>query len=101
MVRFVSEDRKTETQRVECDCPADSRIATFFDRRSPGRRSAGQRYSMAGVSQALLAALRAAEPAGRTILELGCGAGALLTELLLAGPAQGSGLHLSAAAITG
>jgi len=55
---------------------------------------------MAGVSQALLAALRAAEPAGRTILELGCGPGALLTELLLAGAAQGSGLDLSAEAIT-
>jgi SAM-dependent methyltransferase len=85
-----------EPERPDCDCPADPRIARFFDRRSLGRRGAGDRYEMGNVSKALLAALLRAGPAGQSVLELGCGPGALLTELLVAGAAQGSGVDLSA-----
>jgi magnesium-protoporphyrin O-methyltransferase len=85
--------------RTECDCPADPRIARFFDRRSLGRRGAGDRYEMKNVSKALLAALLRAGPAGRSVLELGCGPGALLTELLVAGAARASGVDLSAEAL--
>jgi SAM-dependent methyltransferase len=84
-----------ETGRRECDCPADAGIAAFFDRRSEGRRNAGDRYAMANVSKALLAALLHAGPSGRSVLELGCGPGAMLTELLLAGADRATGVDLS------
>ena len=79
----------------QCDCPADAGIAAFFDRRSDGRRNAGDRYAMANVSKALLAALLGIGPSGRSVLELGCGPGAMLTELLLAGADSGTGVDLS------
>ncbi len=84
-----------EHQGRECDCPADAGIAAFFDRRSDGRRGGGDRYAMANVSKALLAALLSAGPAGRSVLELGCGPGAMLTELLLAGADRATGIDLS------
>lgn len=84
---------------TDCECPADPRIARYFDRRSLTRRASGNRYAMGNVSQALLAALLRAGPAGRSVLELGCGPGALLTELLAAGASRATGLDLSAEAI--
>jgi SAM-dependent methyltransferase len=83
----------------DCGCPADPRIARFFDRRAAIRRKTGERYAMRNVSKTLLEALLRAGPAGRSILELGCGPGALLTELLAAGAAAGTGLDLSAEAL--
>jgi SAM-dependent methyltransferase len=80
----------------ECDCPADAQIARFFDRRSAVRSNAGDRYVMANVSEALLTALLRAGPLGRSVLELGCGPGAMLTELLVAGAEHGTGVDLSA-----
>jgi SAM-dependent methyltransferase len=79
----------------ECDCPADAGIAAFFDRMSDGRRNGGGRYAMANVSKALLAALLRTGPSGRSVLELGCGPGAMLTELLLAGADRATGVDLS------
>jgi magnesium-protoporphyrin O-methyltransferase len=84
---------------TECACPADPRIAAYFGRRSRGRREAGQRYEPGAVSKALREALMAIGPAGRTVLELGCGPGALLVELLRAGAARVSGIDLAAEAI--
>jgi magnesium-protoporphyrin O-methyltransferase len=83
----------------DCGCPADPRIARYFDRRATIRREKGERYAMGGVSRALLAALRAADPAGRSVLELGCGPGALLTELLVDGAESATGFDLSAEAL--
>ena len=85
--------------RDDCDCPADPRIARFFDRRATTRRAKGERFAMGGVSRTLLAALRDAGPSGRSILELGCGPGALLTELLIGGASSGTGFDLSAEAL--
>jgi SAM-dependent methyltransferase len=84
-----------ESAGRECDCPADAGIAAFFDRRSDGRRNAGDRYTMANVSKALLAGLLRSRPSGRSVLELGCGPGAMLTELLLAGADHATGIDLS------
>lgn len=50
---------------------------------------------MANVSRALLAALLRTGPSGRSVLELGCGPGAMLTELLLAGAERATGVDLS------
>jgi SAM-dependent methyltransferase len=50
---------------------------------------------MANVSKALLAALLRTGPSGRSVLELGCGPGAMLTELLLAGADRATGVDLS------
>ncbi len=107
MVALVPDERSSNLQALDrahlapsdCECPADPRIARFFDRRSLGRRGAGDRYEMGNVSKALLAALLRAGPAGQSVLELGCGPGALMTELLDAGAARASGVDLSAEAI--
>ena len=50
---------------------------------------------MAHVSKALLATLLRIGPSGRSVLELGCGPGAMLTELVLAGADRGTGVDLS------
>jgi SAM-dependent methyltransferase len=89
----------TDAERPDCDCPADPRIGRFFDRRSEGRTDAGERYAMGNVSQHLLSALLASVPTGHTVLELGCGPGAMLTEMLLAGAVHGTGVDLSAKAL--
>lgn len=92
----MSDPPTREVPRMaECDCPADPRIGSFFDRRSRNRRGAGRRFEMGGVSKALLAALIEADPSGKSVLELGCGPGALMVELLAAGAERGTGLDLS------
>ena len=92
---MATDDRAPMTEERQCDCPADAGIAAFFDRRSDGRRNAGDRYAMANVSRALHAALLRSGPSGRSVLELGCGPGAMLTELLLAGADRATGVDLS------
>lgn len=82
-----------------CDCPADARIAGYFDRRSRQRQKTGERYESGAVSKALHDALLAAGPAGRSVLELGCGPGAMLVELLRAGADRATGIDLSPEAI--
>jgi magnesium-protoporphyrin O-methyltransferase len=91
--------KRLEEGQVACDCPADSRIAGYFDRRSRKRQEAGQRYEPGAVSKALRGALMAEGPAGRTVLELGCGPGALLVGLLSAGADRASGVDLSPEAV--
>ena len=54
---------------------------------------------MGDVSKELLMALLRAGPAGRSVLELGCGPGAVLTELLVAGAERGTGVDLSPSAL--
>ena len=88
-----------EGTQFACDCPADSRIAGYFDRRSRKRQEAGQRYEPGAVSKALHEALIAEGPAGRTILELGCGPGAMLVALLSEGADRASGVDLSPEAV--
>lgn len=84
-----------------CECPADidPRIAGYFDRRNRRRREGVETYVTGNVTRRLLAALRRAEPQGRSVLEAGCGPGALMVELLEAGAARATGVDLSTEAI--
>jgi magnesium-protoporphyrin O-methyltransferase len=85
----------------DCCCPADedARIARYFDRRNQRRRSGAEKYEMGDVSKRLLEVLVERGPAGHSVLEGGCGPGALLVGLLQAGAASGTGIDLSAEAI--
>lgn len=84
-----------------CQCPSeiDPRIARFFDRENRARRAGQSTYVMGKVTHALLRALLASGPSGRTILEPGCGPAGLLRELLAAGATSATGLDLSAEAV--
>jgi magnesium-protoporphyrin O-methyltransferase len=55
---------------------------------------------MGPVSRALLNGLRDADPRDRSVLELGCGPGAMLTELLTGGARSATGFDLSAEALS-
>jgi magnesium-protoporphyrin O-methyltransferase len=79
---------------------ADPRIARYFNRRNERRRSGREKYEMGKVTERLLDVLVERRPAGRSVLEGGCGPGALLISLLDAGAASGTGIDLSAEAIT-
>jgi SAM-dependent methyltransferase len=84
-----------------CNCPADvdPRIARYFDRRNRRRRSGQERYEMGNVTRRLLDALLELDPSGHSVLEGGCGPGALMVELLRGGASSGTGIDLSAEAI--
>lgn len=84
-----------------CNCPADAdpRIARYFDRRNKRRRSGAEKYEMGKVTRGLLDALLELDPRGHSVLEGGCGPGALLVELLTAGASTGTGIDLSPEAI--
>ena len=82
-----------------CDCPADARIERYFDRKTRQRLAAGETATLGPVSRRLLDALLAHQPAGRSVLEAGCGRGELLRQLLLAGAARATGIDLSSASI--
>jgi SAM-dependent methyltransferase len=58
-----------------------------------------QDSGLLAVSQHLKRALLCQDPAGKTVLELGCGRGALLLDLVQAGVTRVSGVDLSPAAI--
>jgi SAM-dependent methyltransferase len=74
-------------------------IARHFDAKTADRMAKGEDPGMVAVSQRLLAALSALDPAGRTVLELGCGRGALLLGLMQAGVVSADGVDLSATSI--
>lgn len=90
-----------DEEQPACNCPADTdpRIARYFDRRNKRRRTGAEQYEMGKVTRRLLDALLEVGPAGHTVLEGGCGPGALLVELLAAGASAGTGIDLSAEAI--
>jgi magnesium-protoporphyrin O-methyltransferase len=78
-----------------CSTPDDELIASRFDRRS-GRWTDAQSFpAMVGVSTGLLALLNDAAELRPSVLELGCGSGALATALLMAGASRVSGIDLS------
>jgi SAM-dependent methyltransferase/8-oxo-dGTP pyrophosphatase MutT (NUDIX family) len=93
--------RASDSARTSCQCPAevDPRIAGHFDRCNRRRREGVERYELGTVSRTLLDALLAAGPAGKSVLEPGCGPGALLGALLDAGARSATGVDLSAEAI--
>jgi len=97
------EERKVaaEPAGTDCCCPtdADARIARYFDRRNERRRSGKEKYEVGNVTRRLLELLVERGPAGHSVLEGGCGPGALLVGLLEAGAAAGTGIDLSPEAI--
>jgi len=85
----------------DCCCPADvdPRIARYFDRRNQRRRTGAEKYQMGSVTRGLLDALVELGPKNHTVLEGGCGPGALVVGLLEAGASSGTGIDLSSEAI--
>src|SRR6266550_4139426 len=92
-------DLKPDSSGRHCGCPTDSRIGRHFDTKVAERSAKCQDPSLIAVSQRLRDALLSREPAGKTVLELGCGRGALLFELVQAGVARATGVDLSPAGI--
>lgn len=82
-----------------CACPTAPRIARHFDTKVAARLAKGQDPGLVAVSRRLRGALLDLDPAGRTVLELGCGRGGLLLELVQAGAVKANGVDLSAASI--
>jgi SAM-dependent methyltransferase len=92
-------DLKPDSIEPGCACPTDARIARHFDAKVAARLATGQDPGPVAVSQRLRDALVALDPMGRTVLELGCGRGGLLVQLVQAGASQATGVDLSAASI--
>lgn len=92
-------DLPPDPERQECTCPADSRIARYFDAKVAERLAKCQDPGLVAVSQRLTDALLSLDPTGRTVMELGCGRGGLLLRLVQAGGAHATGLDLSPASI--
>lgn len=82
-----------------CNPPPDPRIARRFDERASQWTDADEFPSMVDVSTRLLEASRDATRLHPTVLELGCGTGALSVALLELGAARVAGLDLSPASI--
>ncbi len=83
----------------ECGCPSAPHIARHFDAKVAERLAKCQDPSLVAVSQRLRDGLLRLDPAGRTVLELGCGRAALLLQLVQAGAARATGIDLSPASI--
>jgi SAM-dependent methyltransferase len=92
-------DPKCDSKEPECACPTDARIARHFDARVAERLAKGQDPGLVAVSQRLRDALVSQDPHGKTVLELGCGRGGLLLQLVEAGAARATGVDLSPAGI--
>jgi SAM-dependent methyltransferase len=98
----VSQVPGTPVDSGDCCPPAahQSRIAKYFDGKTSDALGAGALPAMADVSADLLAELEAdvgdEQP---TVLELGCGSGALLVALLEQGASSATGIDLSPVAI--
>jgi SAM-dependent methyltransferase len=96
--RAASVDVERSTGQPDC-CPAASTIEQHFDRKTAWRLAAGEVPGLVKVSERLKDALLPLGPSGKTILELGCGRGALLLQLAQAGAARVTGVDLSGASI--
>jgi SAM-dependent methyltransferase len=92
-------DLKPDWEPQECACPTDARIARHFDAKVAKRLAKGEDPGLVAVSQRLRDVLLDLDPAGRTVLELGCGRGGLLLRLVEAGAARATGVDLSPASI--
>jgi magnesium-protoporphyrin O-methyltransferase len=82
-----------------CAVDADPRIGRWFDRLTAERTAGGVLPPMVAVSEHLLAQLGDVSEARPTVLELGCGSGALLVELLTRGVSWADGIDLSPASL--
>lgn len=85
---------------TRCDCCPDPRIANHFDNMTRQRTEGGTVLPvMVAVSERLLAQLDDVAEARPTVLELGCGSGAMLVTLLARGAQSADGFDLSSEAI--
>ena len=86
----------TSQSTADCCPPArDPRIASRFDDLTRQRTQGGVLPPMQPVSRRLFESLDDVAEARPTLLELGCGSGALLVELLRSGATHGDGVDLS------
>lgn len=76
-------------------CEVDPRIARHFDNRIAELTADGELPPMVDVSEMLLGLLSDVGTAAPTVLELGCGSAALMTELVRRGAAHADGIDLS------
>ncbi len=92
-----SEKRRPDTpQRDECGCGCDvAPIAAHFDTKV--RNAGGALPPLHATTRGLLDLL--GDPKGQTVLELGCGRGGLLQNVLAAGASQVTGIDLSRTSI--
>ncbi len=86
---------------ADCCRPAapDPRIARYFDRKVAGRLAGGDTFGLGPVSRRLLAELDDVHETRPSMLELGCGTGALTLALLDGGAARATGIDLSATSV--
>lgn len=100
MTRTTTEPETPPTARADdcCGAPArDQRIAGHFDRKTRERTAGGVLPPMVDVSIRLLEQLADDAAAQRpTLLELGCGTGAMIVALLEGGATSADGVDLSA-----
>lgn len=82
-----------------CGPSADPRIARHFDRKVQERVATGELPNLHAVSQRVLEALGDVAASRPSVLELGCGSGALMVSLLERGATRVSGIDLSPASI--
>lgn len=94
----MPENQEPELQPcADCCGPHDARIARHFDRMWRQRATRGALPALHPVSQRLLDALAVdVGEAAPSVLELGCGGGALVINLLERGATSASGVDLSA-----
>lgn len=83
----------------DCCGEPDPRIARHFDKWTANATAGGQFPEMADVSRGLLSLLADVATERPTLLELGCGTGAMSVTLLERGATSGDGVDLSAQAI--
>jgi SAM-dependent methyltransferase len=76
-------------------CPPDPRIAQHFDDRAADALATGQFPEMVDVSRGLLSLLADVTSEEPTLLELGCGTGAMSVTLLERGATSAVGVDLS------
>jgi SAM-dependent methyltransferase len=98
-VRSAGMEPRPDSSGEDCGCPADPRIARFFDALTAERLAKPKEPGPAAVSQRLGAALVSMDPTGKTVLELGCGRGLLLLRLAQAGATHATGVDLSPGSI--
>ena len=93
------EERPDVDPKACCSTPADELVAHRFDLRAGRWTDADTFPQMVGVSAGLLGALADIVDRRPTVLELGCGSGALSVALLSAGASRVTGIDLSPASI--
>ncbi|HEY8632146.1 MAG TPA: methyltransferase domain-containing protein, partial [Candidatus Limnocylindrales bacterium] len=88
-------DLKPDSKGQDCACPTNARIARHFDAKVAERLAQFGDPGLVAVSERLRDGLLSLDPTGRTVLELGCGRGGLLLQLVQASAGRATGLDLS------